>query len=47
MHILKKQRDAVGLKYFIADKDTFYTSEKSSERPSNQIGCLAKLNECL
>jgi len=42
MHILKKQRDAVGLSIY-ADKDTFYTSEKSSERHHQML--LAKLNE--
>tara|TARA_R110002012_G_scaffold286628_1_gene478256 strand:+ start:263 stop:1192 length:930 start_codon:yes stop_codon:yes gene_type:complete len=42
MHILKKQRDAVGLSIY-ADQDSFYSSEKSSERHHQML--LAKLNE--
>ncbi|MDP5229840.1 MAG: DUF58 domain-containing protein [Cellulophaga sp.] len=42
MHILKKQRDAVGLSIY-ADKDTFYATEKGSERHHQML--LAQLNE--
>jgi uncharacterized protein (DUF58 family) len=42
MNILKKQRDAVGLSIY-ADNDTFYATEKGSERHHQML--LAKLNQ--